>query len=154
MEVCGGCGYVEEWSDPRLVRDAHLGSIWEGTSNIVALDVLRAIRREGALPVLEAQAAALLAQTSAAPAFKAALGAALASAARLAQQAAGDGGEPLARAAASGLYHSFSAIAMAWEAARLANAERLRCAQLVLLHRLLARDPLAADTGLPAAWQG
>ena len=39
MEVRGGCGYIEEWSDPRLVRDAHLGSIWEGTSNIVALDV-------------------------------------------------------------------------------------------------------------------
>jgi alkylation response protein AidB-like acyl-CoA dehydrogenase len=26
MEVRGGCGYIEEWSDPRLVRDAHLGS--------------------------------------------------------------------------------------------------------------------------------
>jgi hypothetical protein len=44
MEIRGGCGYIEEWSDPRLVRDAHLGSIWEGTSNIVALDVLRAPR--------------------------------------------------------------------------------------------------------------
>ena len=57
MEVRGGVGYTEEWSDPRLVRDAHLGSIWEGTSNIVALDVLRAIRRENCLeallPVLE-----------------------------------------------------------------------------------------------------
>ncbi|MET1537675.1 acyl-CoA dehydrogenase family protein, partial [Burkholderia sola] len=42
MEVRGGCGYIEEWSDPRLVRDSHLGSIWEGTSNIVALDVIRA----------------------------------------------------------------------------------------------------------------
>ena len=40
MEVRGGCGYIEEWSDPRLVRDSHLGSIWEGTSNIVALDVI------------------------------------------------------------------------------------------------------------------
>ncbi|RAE72792.1 DNA alkylation response protein, partial [Burkholderia multivorans] len=39
MEVRGGTGYIEEWSDARLVRDAHLGSIWEGTSNIVALDV-------------------------------------------------------------------------------------------------------------------
>ena len=29
MEVRGGCGYIEEWSDPRLLRDAHLGSIWE-----------------------------------------------------------------------------------------------------------------------------
>src|SRR5205085_11406376 len=47
MEVRGGCGYIEEWSDPRLVRDAHPGSIWEGTSNIVALDVVRAARRDG-----------------------------------------------------------------------------------------------------------
>ena len=61
MEVRGGCGYIEEWSDPRLLRDAHLGSIWEGTSNIVALDVLRAIRREGSLPVLRAHVDALLA---------------------------------------------------------------------------------------------
>ncbi|WP_084623479.1 acyl-CoA dehydrogenase family protein, partial [Acidisphaera rubrifaciens] len=48
MEVRGGCGYIEEWPDPRLVRDAHLGSIWEGTSNVVALDVMRAAKREAA----------------------------------------------------------------------------------------------------------
>jgi len=60
MEVRGGCGYIEEWSDARLVRDAHLGSIWEGTSNIVALDVLRAMRREGALDVLHRHATQLL----------------------------------------------------------------------------------------------
>lgn len=53
MEVRGGAGYVEEWPDARLLRDAHLGSIWEGTSNIVALDVLRAIRREAALEAME-----------------------------------------------------------------------------------------------------
>ena len=47
MEVRGGCGYIEDWADPRLVRDAHLGSIWEGTSNIVALDVMRAITPRG-----------------------------------------------------------------------------------------------------------
>ena len=52
MEVRGGAGYIEEWSDARLLRDAHLGSIWEGTSNIVALDVARAIRKEGALEPL------------------------------------------------------------------------------------------------------
>jgi hypothetical protein len=54
MEVRGGSGYIEEWSDARLLRDAHLGSIWEGTSNIVALDVARAIRKEGALEPLAA----------------------------------------------------------------------------------------------------
>jgi len=53
MEVRGGAGYTEEWSDARLLRDAHLGSIWEGTSNIVALDVLRAIRKEAALDAME-----------------------------------------------------------------------------------------------------
>jgi hypothetical protein len=53
MEVRGGVGYTEEWSDARLLRDAHLGSIWEGTSNIVALDVLRAIRKENALEAME-----------------------------------------------------------------------------------------------------
>ncbi|HRH87177.1 MAG TPA: acyl-CoA dehydrogenase family protein, partial [Rubrivivax sp.] len=61
MEVRGGCGYIEDWADARLVRDAHLGSIWEGTSNIVALDVLRAIRREGSLPALDRHLRTLLA---------------------------------------------------------------------------------------------
>jgi hypothetical protein len=53
MEVCGGVGYAEEWPDARLLRGAHLGSIWEGASNIVALDVLRAARREGSLDALD-----------------------------------------------------------------------------------------------------
>ncbi|QQK80337.1 acyl-CoA dehydrogenase family protein [Salicibibacter cibi] len=48
MEIRGGNGYIEDWVNPRLVRDAHLGSIWEGTTNIVSLDVLRAIRKEDA----------------------------------------------------------------------------------------------------------
>ncbi|MGE0716506.1 MAG: acyl-CoA dehydrogenase family protein, partial [Alphaproteobacteria bacterium] len=53
MEVRGGCGYVEEWPEARLLREAHLGSIWEGTSNVVALDVLRAARRDAAAQALE-----------------------------------------------------------------------------------------------------
>lgn len=53
MEVRGGCGYIEEYVAPRLLRDAHLGSIWEGTSNIVALDAIkRAVGRIGADKVL------------------------------------------------------------------------------------------------------
>jgi len=48
MEVRGGSGYIEEFIEPRLLRDSHLGSIWEGTSNIVALDVLRAAGRQQA----------------------------------------------------------------------------------------------------------
>lgn len=153
MEVRGGCGYIEEWSDPRLVRDAHLGSIWEGTSNIVALDVLRAVRREGSLPVLQAHAAQLLAQTQAAPAFKAALEHAMERACALVQSAADAGaqGEHLARAAASALYHCFTAIAMAWEASHTQCLQRMRWAQLVLQHRVLPRDPLSVSA-VPADW--
>src|SRR5690606_33725917 len=60
MEVRGGCGYIEEWAEPRLMRDAHLGSIWEGTSNIVALDVLRAIRKSNGLSALQTHVQTLL----------------------------------------------------------------------------------------------
>ena len=153
MEVRGGCGYIEEWSDPRLVRDAHLGSIWEGTSNIVALDVLRAIRREDALTALQGHAAHLLAQTQAAPAFKQALQAAFDRAGAFAAAAvdANADGERLARTAASALYNSFTAIAMAWEASQIRSAERLRWAQLVLVHRVLPRDPLQ-EMEIPQAW--
>ncbi|WP_327393371.1 MULTISPECIES: acyl-CoA dehydrogenase family protein [unclassified Streptomyces] len=48
MEIRGGNGYIEDWVNPRLLRDAHLGSIWEGSSNVIALDVLRCMRRETA----------------------------------------------------------------------------------------------------------
>ncbi|MFE2986159.1 acyl-CoA dehydrogenase family protein [Streptomyces sp. NPDC059262] len=52
MEIRGGNGYIEDWVNPRLVRDAHLGSIWEGSSNVIALDVLRCMRRQGAHRIL------------------------------------------------------------------------------------------------------
>jgi alkylation response protein AidB-like acyl-CoA dehydrogenase len=48
MEVRGGNGYIEDFPDARIVRDAHLGSIWEGASNVVALDVLRCMRKQDA----------------------------------------------------------------------------------------------------------
>ncbi|WP_195812380.1 acyl-CoA dehydrogenase family protein [Xylophilus rhododendri] len=152
MEVRGGCGYIEEWSDPRLVRDAHLGSIWEGTSNIVALDVIRAVKREGSLPVLQAHVEGLLEDMpSVAPAFVLALRAAMARACALAETAAREGGDVLARQAASALYHCTSAAAMAWEAAATGSADRLRWAQLALQHRVLPRDPLSPDV-MPADW--
>jgi alkylation response protein AidB-like acyl-CoA dehydrogenase len=48
MEVRGGNGYIEDWPNARIVRDADVNAIWEGSSNIVALDVARAMTREGA----------------------------------------------------------------------------------------------------------
>src|SRR5688572_2137786 len=45
MEVLGGNGYVEESGLPRLYRQSPLNSIWEGSGNVIALDVLRAMGR-------------------------------------------------------------------------------------------------------------
>jgi putative acyl-CoA dehydrogenase len=46
LECLGGDGYVEDSGLPRLYREAPLNSIWEGSGNVVALDVLRAVTRE------------------------------------------------------------------------------------------------------------
>lgn len=151
MEVRGGCGYIEEWSDPRLVRDAHLGSIWEGTSNIVALDVIRAIRREESLPALMAHLQQLMDDTPLEASLRATLQDAAKRATRLAETAAAEGGEALARRAASALYHLTTAVSMAWESHRIGTPERLVLCRLVLQHRLLPSDPLAADEPVPGA---
>ncbi|MCQ4083107.1 acyl-CoA dehydrogenase family protein [Streptomyces sp. RB6PN25] len=46
LECLGGNGYVEESGMPRLFRESPLNSIWEGSGNVQALDVLRALQRE------------------------------------------------------------------------------------------------------------
>ena len=46
MECLGGVGYVEETSMPRLFREAPVSSIWEGSGNVISLDMLRAFERE------------------------------------------------------------------------------------------------------------
>jgi putative acyl-CoA dehydrogenase len=45
LECLGGAGYVEESGMPRLYREAPLASIWEGSGNVMSLDVLRALMR-------------------------------------------------------------------------------------------------------------
>lgn len=56
MEAWGGNGYVEEGPMPRLYRETPVNSIWEGSGNVMALDVLRALQREPeALPALEGE---------------------------------------------------------------------------------------------------
>lgn len=46
MECLGGGGYVEESILPRLYREAPLNGIWEGSGNVICLDVLRALTRQ------------------------------------------------------------------------------------------------------------
>ena len=48
MEAHGGAGYVEEHPLPRMFRQSPLNAIWEGSGNVIALDVLRALSRDAA----------------------------------------------------------------------------------------------------------
>jgi putative acyl-CoA dehydrogenase len=56
LECLGGNGYVDESPMPQLLRDAPLNGIWEGSGNVMSLDVLRAMAREPeALPAFLAE---------------------------------------------------------------------------------------------------
>jgi acyl-CoA dehydrogenase len=147
MEVRGGSGYIEEWSDARVLRDAYLGSIWEGTSNVVALDVKRAIRREQSLEALRTYAAQLLDDSSIPAASREKLAAALERVCALAENVvSAPENEVDVRRLASALYNATSAIIMAWETARTGNWRRLALAHLVLRHKLVSQDPFALST--------
>ncbi|MFC5002903.1 acyl-CoA dehydrogenase family protein [Dactylosporangium cerinum] len=53
LEAFGGAGYVEDTGIPRLLRDAQVLPIWEGTTNVLSIDVLRALATgAGARPLL------------------------------------------------------------------------------------------------------
>ncbi len=52
VESFGGAGYVEDTGIPRWLRDAQTLTIWEGTTNVLSLDTLRAITKENALEIL------------------------------------------------------------------------------------------------------
>ncbi|WP_437596499.1 acyl-CoA dehydrogenase family protein [Sorangium sp. So ce590] len=60
LEAFGGAGYVEDTGLPRLLRDAQVLTIWEGTTNVLALDALRVIQNDGSLDILAAEVARLL----------------------------------------------------------------------------------------------
>ena len=152
MEVRGGCGYIEEWSDPRVLRDAHLGSIWEGTSNIVALDVLRAIQREESLPALREHVHALLAQGTPVSQELAAMQAErIDQAFKYVAAVANENRSEQARQAATGLYHVVTMAAMRWEGKQVNMPMRSHLADLILKHRLAARDPLQSEQLTDAA---
>ncbi len=61
LESFGGAGYVEDTGLPVLLRDAQVLSIWEGTTNVLSLDLLRALTGESGLPDLGAELSRALA---------------------------------------------------------------------------------------------
>ena len=154
MEMRGGIGYIEEFATPRLLRDAHLGSIWEGTGNIVALDALtRAVGRHGADAALAADLHARIGDMTGVPQgwcdrlkqlSDRAIG--------FARAVASSGeNEADARRATSALYHVASAVTFAWEGGRIhemrGDARRMLLSRLVVDHRLTPQDPFAATAG-------
>jgi acyl-CoA dehydrogenase len=153
MEIRGGCGYIEDFVEARLVRDAHLGSIWEGTSNIVAADAIeRAVGREGADGALEQTLRRELANAAALPEhFRATLDRLIARALAFARDTAACNDHRAMRRAASALYNATSAVLLAAEGARIGEAQgdwgRVALAALVVRHKLTPSDPLADASG-------
>ena len=155
MEMRGGCGYIEEWVEQRLVRESHLGSIWEGTSNIIALDVIRASKKVEAHKALGECLEQTIKGLSGDIASE--LSDRLKAAVALVDKVANADGalDTHVRMAASGLYNVTSAVLLADEARRLGDPYRERIAKMVLRHRLNGSDPLvlpgedeSAETGI------
>jgi acyl-CoA dehydrogenase len=148
LEMRGGIGYIEEFATARLLRDAHLGSIWEGTGNIVAIDALkRAVGRHGADAALAADLHARLDDSANVPqAWRNRLRDLVDRGIGFARDVASrTENEADARRATSLLYHVASAVALAWEGGRIhemrGDAGRLLLSRLVVDHRVAASDP-------------
>jgi acyl-CoA dehydrogenase len=157
LEVRGGLGYIEEWAAARLVRDAQIGTLWEGTSNINALDVVqRAVGKAGGHKALSAALKARYEPSASLPGqYKGLLGATLDRVERFVEAVASDPKhEKRSRLAAGALYHATTAALMAWEGATLGakggDARRLLLSRLVIEHRLAPQDPLSLSE---APWE-
>ncbi|MAL80313.1 MAG: DNA alkylation response protein [Sneathiella sp.] len=151
MEMRGGNGYIEDWVNARLVRDAHLGVLWEGTSNINALDVTtRAIGRSGAHEALGEDLNDIIATNDTLPGqFAGQLKGLVDQAVRFADEVAKRGLETHARKASTALYHVTTATLMANEGTMLGreggDARRLLLSRMVIDHKLGSGNPMAIE---------
>jgi len=147
MEMRGGNGYTEDWVNAKLLRDAHLGLLWEGTSSVNAIDIVRrCVGRERAHEALAGALHDRLAQTPVLGQFRGRLTALVDRAIGFVDTVAKrPNAEASCRRAASALYHTTSAVYLACEGAELGarggDARRLLLARLVLDHRLADSDP-------------
>ncbi len=150
MEVRGGLGYIEEWINARLVREAHVGTLWEGTSNIIGLDTItRAVAKLGADQDLADNLNEKLDEADDVPGqFKGELSGMIDRARAFAHAAAEGEGATECRRATTALYNATSAALMAWEASKTGNGKRLLLSRLVINHRMTPQDPMNyADDG-------
>ncbi len=154
METRGGLGYIEEWVNARLIRDAQIGLLWEGTTNMNAIDVvMRAVGKEHAEQALREDVIQWLDAAGGCPGqFKSRLLQTLDRAIEFARLVASDPvNEHHCRRAAAGLYNAHTAALMAAEGAVLGasggDARRLLIARLVLDRRLNSADPFTLEGG-------
>jgi hypothetical protein len=153
LEVRGGIGYIEEWVTARLVRDAQIGTLWEGTSNINALDVVqRAVGKSGGHKTLTAALKAKYEPSGSLPGqYKGLLGATLDRVERFAEAVAPTASTRSAPASppARSITPATAAL-MAWEGRDLGaqggDARRLLLSRLVIEHRLAPAGSAVART--------
>ena len=154
METRGGNGYIEEWVNSRLVRDSHIGVLWEGTSNINAIDVVRrAVGKARAHETLHALLQQKVAQsTMLPPAFRQRLLQVVDKSFKfISEVAAAPESEHMARQATTAFYNAASAVVLAWESTQEhGDPRKLLISRFVLEHRLEPVDPLAPPDG---AWE-
>jgi acyl-CoA dehydrogenase len=142
IECFGGAGYVEDTGLPRLLRDAQVLPVWEGTTNVLALDLQRALAAEGAAEALAAEVErALRAATD--PALRPAVEAAAAAAEHARTFLARSGAE----VREAGARHAALTLGRAVEAALLAEhaqwcLEHGRGRRALFAARRLARNGL------------
>ena len=154
LEMRGGIGYVEEWVNPRLLRDAHLGSIWEGASNVVAIDIVaRAVGKHACQEPFVADLDARLAGSSELPeVYRENLRQLLQKAAENLGKVASDAASEVAmRQVSTTFYHAVTAALLAWEGARIhavrGDARRVLWSKLVVDHHLSPQDPFSISGG-------
>ena len=151
METRGGNGYIEEWVNSRLVRDSHIGVLWEGTSNINAIDVVRrAVGKARAHETLHALLQEKVAQsTQLPPAFRQRLLQVVDKSFKfISDIAAAPESEHMARQATTAFYNAASAVVLAWESTQEhGDPRKLLISRFVLEHRLEPVDPLAPPNG-------
>lgn len=145
MEAIGGVGYCEDSRIPTLVRNTHVIPIWEGTTNVMALDFLRASQRSDALGVLVADIKASL-ESAGHPAVAAAVTATRAAVSELERRASSDSAEQAqaqARGLALGLAGAYACARLCLQGSWAAERGDLRTAAAA--SRLAARGLLAPE---------
>ncbi len=151
METRGGNGYIEEWVNARLVRDSHIGVLWEGTSNINAIDVVRrAVGKARAHETLHALLQEKVKHSTRLPqAFRQRLLQVVNKSFQfISEVAAAPGSEHMARQATTAFYNAASAVVLAWESTQdHGDPRKLLISRFVLEHRLEPVDPLAPPDG-------